>query len=72
MFKDDSNAMHVQPSLPEGSVHGKDGLPVRSKLGLRGVFGSTVLQGQNLDKKKNGKTMHTTSQRQFCLYNLAE
>lgn len=40
--------MHVQPSLPEVGVHGEDGLPVGSKLGLRGVFGSTVLQRQDL------------------------
>lgn len=44
MFKDDSNVMHVQPSLPEVGIHGEDGLPVGSKLGLRGIFGSTVLQ----------------------------
>lgn len=49
MFEDDSDAMHVQPSLPEGGVHGEDGLPVGGKLGLRGVFGSTVLQGEDLE-----------------------
>lgn len=52
MFKDDSDAMHVQPSLPEVSVHGEDGLPVGSKLGLRGVFGSAVLQRQDLEKRR--------------------
>lgn len=52
MFQNDSNAMHVQPSLPEVGIHGKDGLPIGSKLGLRGVFGSTVLQGQNLEKQE--------------------
>lgn len=52
MFEDDSDAMHVQPSLPEGGVHGEDGLPVGSKLGLRGVFGSTVLQGQDLETER--------------------
>lgn len=52
MFKDDSNAMHVQPSLPEVGIHGENGLPVGSKLGLRRVFGPTVLQGQNLQKEE--------------------
>lgn len=51
MFKDDSNTMHVQPSLPEVGVHGEDGLPVGSKLGLRGVFGSAVLQRQDLEER---------------------
>ena len=44
MFKDDSYTMHMQPSLPEISIHGEDGFPVGSKLGLKGVFGSTMLQ----------------------------
>lgn len=48
MFEDDSDAMHVQPSLPEVGVHGEDGLPVGSKLRLRGVFGAAVLQRQDL------------------------
>lgn len=52
MFKDDSNAVHVQPSLPEVGIHGQDGLPVGRKLGLRGVFGSTVLQRQDLEKEE--------------------
>lgn len=43
--------MHVQPSLPEVGVHGEDGLPVGGKLGLRRVFGSTVLQRQDLEKE---------------------
>lgn len=51
MFKDDCNAMHVQPSLPEVGIHGEDGLPVGSKLGLRRVFGSTVLQRQDLKEE---------------------
>lgn len=49
MFKNNSDAMHVQPSLPEVGIHGEDGLPVGGKLGLRGVFGSTVLQRQDLE-----------------------
>lgn len=49
MFKNNSDAMHVQPSLPEVGIHGEDRLPVGGKLGLRGVFGSTVLQRQNLE-----------------------
>lgn len=52
MFKDDSNAMHVQPSLPEGGIHREDGLPVGGKLRLRGVFGSAVLQGQDLREEE--------------------
>lgn len=52
MFKDDGNAMHVQPSLPEVGVHGEDGLPIGRKLGLRGVFGSAVLQRQDLEQQK--------------------
>lgn len=50
MFQDDGDAMHVQPPLPEVSVHGEDGLPVRGELRLRGVFRSTVLQGQDLQR----------------------
>lgn len=49
MLEDDCDAMHVQPSLPEVGVHGEDGLPVGGKLGLRGVFGAAVLQGQDLE-----------------------
>lgn len=49
MFKNNSDAMHVQPSLPEVGIHGEDGLPVGGKLGLRGVFGSAVLQRQDLE-----------------------
>lgn len=48
MFQDNSDAVHVQPSLPEVSVHGEDGLPVGGKLGLRRVFGAAVLQRQHL------------------------
>lgn len=43
MFKDYSDTMHVQPSLPEIGIHGEDRFPVRSKLGLSWVFGSIVL-----------------------------
>lgn len=58
MFQDNSDAMHVQPSLPEVGIHGEDGLPVGGKLGLRGVFGAAVLQRQHLEhnEKKNKKT----------------
>lgn len=55
MFEEDGNAMHVQPSLPEVGIHGEDWLPVGGKLGLRGVFGSTVLQGQDLDGKQTAQ-----------------
>lgn len=48
MFQNDSNAMHVQPALPEVSVHGQDGLPVGGKLRLAGVFRATVLEGEDL------------------------
>ncbi len=58
--------MHVQPSLPEVGIHGEDGLPVGSKLGLRGVFGSTVLQRQDLKKRGDrsvGGVTHTKARR---------
>lgn len=53
MFKDYRDAMHVQPSLPEIGIHGEDGLPVGSKLGLRRVFGSIVLQRKDLRGRSN-------------------
>lgn len=52
MFKDYSDAMHVQPPLPEISIHGEDGFPVGSKLGLRRVFGAIVLQRKDLGGRR--------------------
>ncbi len=48
MLQNDSDAMHVQPALPEVGVHGQDGLPVGGKLWLAGVFRATVLEGEDL------------------------
>jgi hypothetical protein len=31
MLQDDTDAVHVQPPLPEVGIHGKDGLPVGGK-----------------------------------------
>lgn len=44
VFKDYRDPVHVQPPLPEVSIHGEDWFPVRGKLGLRRVFGPIVLQ----------------------------
>lgn len=48
VLQDDSNAVHVKPSLPEVGVHGQDRLPVEGKLGLGGVLRAAVLEGENL------------------------